>query len=269
MIRPCLLACVPSAIVTPEWESRWWTSTQSPPAQTLSWPTQRIWTSVTRPPDAHVGPPPEPEDDDVRPDRLPVGPHRPHPAVVADVEALDAHAVAHGHPHALHRLPDDGAHVGVDLGEGLRRVVEDRHLETAQRHRLGHLDADVAGADDDRAAVAGVGQVLDDGLAVLERLHPEDALGVDPLQRRAQRAGAGGEHEVVVLDLPVLTDGTVLAAVDPAEGHDLLLEVDRRGLRAHAHLDPGLAVLLGRAGDQGVAVGARAGDPVRDPAGGD
>src|SRR6195952_3576320 len=243
MIRPCLLACVPSAIVTPEWESRWWTSTQSPPAQTLSWPTQRICTSVTRPPDA--------------------------PAVVADVETLDAHAVAHRHPHALHRLPDDGAHVGVDLGEGLRRVVEDRHLEAAQGHGLGHLDADVPGAAADRAAVVGVGEVLDDGLAVLEGLHPEDALGVDPLQRRAQRAGAGGEHEVVVLDLPVLTDGTVLAAVDPAEGHDLLLEVDRRGLRAHAHLDPGLAVLLGRAGDQGVAVGARAGDPVRDPAGGD
>ena len=69
-------------------------------------------------------------------------------------------------------------------GERLGRLVDDRGLEPAVDHGLGHLDADVARAHDDGAPAARSRQVLDDRLALLERLHAEDARASDALQRR-------------------------------------------------------------------------------------
>lgn len=57
MTWPCLLAWVPSAMCRVRFATRSSTSTQSPPAQTSSWPTTRIDRSVSRPPCGPSGSP--------------------------------------------------------------------------------------------------------------------------------------------------------------------------------------------------------------------
>ena len=85
---------------------------------------------------------------------------------------------------------DPLAHVLVDRGQRLRRLLQQRHVEPAPDHRLGHLHADVAAADDDRPARRRIAiePVLHGG-AVVEGLHAEDAAGLDA--RPAGRHGHG------------------------------------------------------------------------------
>src|SRR5438552_2406575 len=75
--------------------------------------------------------------------------------------------------------------------------LDERDVEPAELERLGHLEADVAAADDDRVPWPALVEESAQDHAVVEHLHPEDAVGVDPRQRRAHRHRPGRDHQLV------------------------------------------------------------------------
>ena len=121
---------------------------------------------------------------------------------------------------------------------------------------VGHLQADVAAAEDDGPPRTGGHRGADRG-AVGEPVDPVHAVGVEPRHVGAQRRPAGGDDEVVV------AEGRPAARGDGAG-----VEVDRLGAGADADLDVLRLELGRRAGDELVAVLDLAADPVGDAAGG-
>ena len=194
------------------------------------------------------------EDDEVGVDR----------AVAGDdglgLEPLDRRAAPHVDAVVAQRVADAGAEVGVDDGERLLGLLDDRRRAAALDVGLGHLQPDVAAADDDDppAAVVGQGQ---QGLGVGEALHAADERQVDAGEVGAHRGAAGGDQQLVEADTAdragVLVEELDLAGV----------EVDARGVVVDAHVDAAPPVLLGRAGHERLdATGDQAADDERDPA---
>ncbi len=85
-------------------------------------------------------------------------------------------------------------HVGVEREHDLRRAVDHRDVHPARDERLGHLEADVAGADDDRARAAALERRAQP-LAGVDRPRRLDRLGAG--DRRGLRLGAGRDDELV------------------------------------------------------------------------
>jgi formamidopyrimidine-DNA glycosylase len=229
---------------------RWWSSVRSPP-----------WSPTCRPRgggDARLGLDARRDDDVVGAQDAVGGVHRRRAAVGVVLDRLERggelHADALGLGAVLHVL----GHVGVQRDRhDLVGAVDHRDLEAAADERLGHLQADVARADHDRALAAAQQVLVEalggvDGPRRLDDLHARDlradgdrARGDDELVERLGALGAGG----VVVD-----------------GQRARVEVDRHDLLADAHVDAALAVLLRPAHDQPLAVGEVLGDEVRDPA---
>ena len=89
--------------------------------------------------------------------------------------------------------PMSGSSVAIGSADRVTTVT----VEAAVDHRLGHLDADVAAADDDRPARVALASAVEERLAVVEGLHAEHPVGVDAGDLRPARARAGREHQVV------------------------------------------------------------------------
>ena len=133
------------------------------------------------------------------------------------------------------------------------------HLDAAVVQVLGHLEADVAGADDHGAHDAALAVLLRGQGGVepgLDLVHVADAAQhldggvVDAGQRRPQRLGAHAQGQLVV------GLGVLLAAVDLADRDGLLLAVDRDHLGGDAHVDvERLAQALRGLQQQAVAIG--------------
>ena len=150
---------------------------------------------------------------------------------------------------------------GIEGADGRRGTVDDGDVQPAHLAGLGHLQPDVAAADDhDALHVPGVQLGAQCG-AVVEGLHAVDPGRVDPRHRRARRDAAGGVDEVVVR-LVVLAP-----RVEVAGPHGARRQVDPDDLGARAQVDAVAAVLLGSAGDELVHVLDRTADPVGDAAG--
>ncbi len=160
-----------------------------------------------------------------------------------------------------------GAHLGVEGRHHLGGVGDDRHRHLPADERLGHLEPDVAGADDHdppdarRGPAGRVIQVAQQVGGVVERLHPAHERQVDPRKRWPQRAGPGAEVEEVE---PQLERASLLVVADL----DLAaVEVDRHGLAPHPHIDAeAVPQLLGLADDEVLERLHLATDQVRDAA---
>jgi hypothetical protein len=153
------------------------------------------------------------------------------------------------------------AEFGVEGAHRLRPGVDDGDRQPAPDQRLGHLDADVTGANHHRAPRPAVELGLD-RRGVLEVLHAQHARRVHAGQVRAHRARPGGDHQVVETDPP---GGP---AVQIPHRDLAPVPVDALDKMTHSQIDAVGAVLVGAAGDQLGPISHVAGDPVRDAAGG-
>ena len=143
---------------------------------------------------------------------------------------------------------------------GCGRLLHDRRRAPALDVRLGHLQADVAAADDDDAP-ARLRRQRQQRLGVVERLHAVDEREVDAREVGAHRFAAGGQHQ------PVEADAVDAAGVLVEELDLPGVEVDGRCLVVRAHVDAAPAVLVGRAGDERLdTAGDDATDDERDAA---
>src|SRR6516225_4270671 len=102
---------------------------------------------------------------------------------------------------------DQGADFGVDGGQHLGQLLHLGHLQPADGQRVGHFQADVPGADDDRAGRGGLLQGGHDGEGVAHRVqqvHPviraEPAGAGQPGDRGADRDRAGTDDELVIAE---------------------------------------------------------------------
>ena len=172
------------------------------------------------------------EDDEIGIDRAVTGDHRPL------LEPLDAGAAAHVDPVAAQGVGHASAEVGVDDRQRLRPLLDHGRRAAPLDVRLGHLQADVAAADDHDAPAAVVGQ-RQQGLGVGEALHAVDERQVDAGQVRAHGRAAGRDEQLVEAEAAdragVLVEELDLAGV----------EVDGRGVVVGAHVDAAPPVLLG------------------------
>ena len=89
------------------------------------------------------------------------------------------------------------AHVRVEGRHRLRRPVDHRDVEAAAHHRLGHLDADVAAADDDRACAARPPSSSSSRAPSSSVCTPWTPSASTPGTSGAPGLGAGRDHEVV------------------------------------------------------------------------
>jgi hypothetical protein len=103
---------------------------------------------------------------------------------------------------AFELIVDEGAELGIDGGQDLGELFDLGDLESAGGERFGHLQADVAGADDDRAidVVALEGVHEREGVAHgVQKVHPvAGPERVKPGDRGAHGDGTGAHDKSVV-----------------------------------------------------------------------
>ena len=103
-------------------------------------------------------------------------------------------AEAHVDTDTLGRVLHVGGHVLVEGGHQLAGALDERHAQAALHERLGHLEPDVAPADDDRA----LAPVLQRGAEALGGVDGPRRLGrVGARHVGRDGLGAGGEHDLV------------------------------------------------------------------------
>ena len=192
-----------------------------------------------------------------RPDAVWTARARPSASVAISVTAspstqLDAEP-AHG-------VGDERADVGVEHADRGGRAVDDRHRQPAHLAGLGHLQADVAAADDHHPAHV-VGERRPQRRPVVEGLHAVDAGRVDARHRRPRGHAARGVDEVV-------ERLGVLACRPRGRGRARVrrVQVDPDHLGAGAHVDVVAPVRLRRPRDELLLALDGAADPVRDAA---
>ena len=100
---------------------------------------------------------------------------------------------------------DEGADLGVDGGEHLGELLHLGHRQPTGHEGLGHLQPDVAGADDDGAGRGALLEGAHDGEGVphgMQEMDPVvDSQGVgagEPIDGRADRHGPGADDQLVV-----------------------------------------------------------------------
>ncbi len=177
--------------------------------------------------------------DEVGADRPVVGEHR------LRLEAGDRHPAAQVEAVVDHRRGHQRTHLRIERPHGLRGLLDDDRRAPPLDEGLGHLQADVAAADDHHA-LAAIGQalrVVEQVGGVVQVLHAVDEGQVDAGQVRADGRAPGGDEQLVEAEaVPVAVER---AHLDLPGG-----QVDGRRLVPRAHVRPLLPVLLGRAGHE-------------------
>ena len=184
-------------------------------------------------------------------------------------DGLDGGAGQHLHPAGGQFGVDQRAQLRINGGQHLGQLLHLGHLEPADGQRVGHFQADVPGADDDRAGRGGLLQGGHDGERVAHRVqqvHPVGgAEGTGPGQaadRGPDRDRAGADDELVVAQhfLPAVGG----ADQELAAGH---VDAPGGGVQPQPH-PGGLQVGDGAVG-QVAPVSDLAGDVVGDAADGE
>ena len=170
-------------------------------------------------------------------------------AVVAGLERLHRHPEPQVDAVAAQLVVQRRHHLGVGDAHHLRQALHQHDVRAAPADRLGHLETDVAGADDERGAAPGL-QGRDHAVHVLHVAQGQHARVVDPGHGRPQRLRAGAEHQRVV-------GVAVLAAARALAHHQLPRRaVDPHHLAVHAHVEGETgAQALGRLHEQPRALG--------------
>ena len=104
----------------------------------------------------------------------------------------------------LDPLPDQPTELRVDGGQHLGQRLHLRHLQPAGGQRLDHLNPDVSGPDDERLARTAVERRRERkgvGHGVQQEHPVSGAQPIEAVDRRADRDGAGADHQFVVRDL--------------------------------------------------------------------
>ena len=90
---------------------------------------------------------------------------------------------------------DQRAQLRVNRGQHLGQLLHLRHLEPADGQRVRHLQADVPGADDDRAGRGGLLQGGHDGERVAHRVQQVDPVGGAEGGRSGHPADRGPDRD--------------------------------------------------------------------------
>lgn len=141
-------------------------------------------------------------------------------------DLVDGGAGVHEHVVVLELCADQAGEFGVECGEHFGAALQLQHVHAAGGERLGHLETDVAGADDDRASGVLLVQLFLQGEGVahgVDRVQPVTrAEGVEPGDAGVGGEGAGADDQLVVAD-QFLTAGLV------ADGELAPFDVDAGG----------------------------------------
>jgi hypothetical protein len=186
----------------------------------------------------------EAEDDHIGRDGVVGGQHRADPAVAAGLESNDGGFGVHIDTDALHGPVHRSTHVRVERGHRLRGLIDDGHCDAVSHERLGHLDTDVAPADDYGPPGLRAIEVGQERGAVVESLHPEHAGGVHAGQRWSHRDRAGRDDEGVEAFPVRPSGGEVMSCHAPGR------EVDLLHLGSHPKVDAVAPMRVRRTGDQ-------------------
>ena len=115
-----------------------------------------------------------------------------------------------------------GAQLGVDSGQHLGELLHLGHLQAADGQRVRHFQADVPGADDDRAGGGGLLQGPHDGERVAHRVQQVHAIiraeGTGPGQagdRGPDGDRAGADDELVVAEQFLPASAVVTRSLRP------------------------------------------------------
>ena len=161
------------------------------------------------------------------------------------------------------------AELRVDGGQHFAELFHLGDAQAADGQRVGHFQADVPGADDDRAGRGGLFQGAHDGEGVAHRVqqvHPvggaEGIRAGQPGDRRADWHGAGADDELVVAE-------DLLAAVGRGDQELAAGHVDPPGVGVGPQPHPGGFQVGDGAVGQVPPVGDLAGDVVGDAADGE
>ena len=164
---------------------------------------------------------------------------------------------------------DQRAEVRVDGGQDLGELFHLGHGQAADGQGVGHFQADVPGADDDRAGRGGLFQGRHDGEGVAHRVQqvhavagPERAGPGQAGDRGPDRDGAGTDDELVVAE-------QFLAAVSRGDQELAAGHVDAAGGGVQPQPHPGCFQVGQGAVGQVAPVGDLAGDVVGDAADGE
>ena len=188
------------------------------------------------------------------------------PAGRGAADGLDCGAGEHCDAARLQLGVDQGAELRVDGGQHLGQLLDLGDRQAAHGQRVGHLQPDVARADDDRAVRRGLLKGAHDGERVVHRVQQVYPVRrpelVQPADRRTHRDRAGADDQLVV-------GNDVLGAVRPGDGQLAAFHVDPAGGGVQPQPHPGGLQVGGGAVGEVAPVGDLAGDVVRDAADGE
>ena len=149
---------------------------------------------------------------------------------------MHGRAGAHVHPVLGQLRVDEGTELGVDRREDLFELLHLRHGQTSCHQGLGHLQADVAGPDDDGVPRCALLEGAHDRERVAHGVQQVDAVvgpeGVgtgQPLDGRPNRDGTGAHDQRVV-------GHEVFGPVGPLDRQLVRLDVDPAGDRVEMQL---------------------------------
>ena len=155
-------------------------------------------------------------------------------------------------------VDNERAELGIHGRERARSLLYQRNIQTAAGQRVGHLDPDVARADDHRRPRAGVECILHRG-RVTHRVQHVHSGKLDSGDRGAGRDRAGRDHDAVVRD-------RLLAPV--WRSHDQLSPLDVEPLRdrVEQQVEPGVFEIIACAVREAAPLADLAAEPVRNSA---
>lgn len=165
------------------------------------------------------------------------------------------------HPHAaaLQRRTDLGADLRVDGGHHRGQALDECHVDVAVAQRVGHLEADVARADDDGVPYLWPGESVRDDQCVVDGVQQVHAVELQSRDRRTLGHGSRGQDQRVVLEADgragrVMRQDRSVVGVD---ADDMVLDMD---------VDAGGLDLRQRAVGEVGGIGDLAADQVGQPA---
>jgi len=159
----------------------------------------------------------------------------------------------------FHDAADTIGEFGIEQAEKLLAALDQAHLQAARREILGHLQPDVAAADDHGVSRGAALDVGVDGDGILHHVERENPIEIETGDSELDRCRPGRDQQLIVAD-------DRLVATPPPHMHFAARGIDRDDLVVQLHRDRPLGELRHRARDQRGGIGHDATEPVRQSA---